>query len=380
MLWSEEALILSVLAQTPDLGPSRLAKLLANSAGPQAILQADQAFWQAAGVPPDCYAHCRKMDWEVELSRRERELAESETGLVCILDSNYPRELRKIDSPPPVLYYQGDLSLTERGLCLAVVGTRRATQQGLNIASDFSYNLAEIGVVIVSGLATGIDGAAHRAALKAGGKTIAVLGGGLAKIYPQEHRGLAGEILREGGLLLSEYPPRYPAYPQQFIARNRIISGLSKGVVVVEAPARSGALITAGFAVEQGREVFVVPGAIYQANWVGSNRLVKQGACLITGVDDLLQELALLNFGHTTGADKIVFSEVEATILQQITLGTETVEALLETTQIEMGRLSYALTNLQLNKFITVSLDGRLLPGPLWSKAVISLQNEAASL
>lgn len=381
MPWSENALIISVLAQIPGLGPGRLARLLANSDKPQSIIQADRAFWQAAGVPLACYEHCNALDWEEELGRRERELGDYSTDLVCILDSNYPDWLREIACAPQVLYYQGDFRLVHNELCIAIVGTRRATQTGLNIASDLSCNLAEAGVVIISGLARGIDGAAHKGALAAGGgKTIAVLGGGFAQIYPREHRSLARQIVRQGGLLLSEYPPHYPAYPRQFIARNRIVSGLARGVVVVEAPARSGALITANFALEQGREVFVVPGNIHQTNWVGSNQLIKQGACLITGIDDIFQELSFLNFQANRGDEKISFSEVETAILRQVVLGVETVQALVEATEINLGTISYALTNLQLSKFITVSIDGRLLPGPLWSKALIGLQNEEASL
>lgn len=203
----------------------------------------------------------------------------------------YPRLLAEIPAPPPVLYVKGEL-LPEDGLAVAVVGTRRLTSYGREVGGRLAGELAAAGVTIVSGLARGIDAVAHQAALRAGGRTVAVLGCGVNVVYPPEHRNLAGQIV-ENGALVSDYPPdRKPDAPN-FPARNRIISGLSLAVVVVEAPAKSGALITVDFAADQGREVFVVPGNVLSATSAGCNRLLRDGARPIRDADDVLEDLNL---------------------------------------------------------------------------------------
>lgn len=180
--------------------------------------------------------------------------------MVNIFEENYPQKLKNIYDPPIALYYRGNLD--SDSFSIAVVGSRRTTGYGANTARKLSYDLAMRGVTIVSGLARGIDSIAHKGCLDAGGKTIAVLGSGLDNIYPPENAGLFKDIIDSGGLALSEYPPGMPPLQHNFPARNRIISGISGGVVVIEAAKRSGSLITAGCALEQGREVFAVPGNI----------------------------------------------------------------------------------------------------------------------
>lgn len=204
--------------------------------------------------------------------------------------SGYPKVLREIHDPPPALYIKGSLPAEETAV--AVVGSRHASRYGLQMAEQLSYELAVRGVTIVSGLARGIDGAAHRGALRAGGRTIAVLGSGLSIVYPPEHEALAEQIVEQGALV-SEYPMTMQPLAQNFPPRNRIISGLSLGVVVVEAAARSGALITAGCALEQGREVFAIPGQITTSTSQGTHHLLKEGARLVTAVEDILEELRL---------------------------------------------------------------------------------------
>jgi DNA processing protein len=209
--------------------------------------------------------------------------------IVTCLDDSYPPSLREIADAPIVLYAKGKLPAPD-SMSMAIVGSRKASLYGLSNAHTFAMRLAELGFTIVSGLARGIDTAAHNGALKARGITVAVLGGGLANMYPPENRKLADDIC-EAGTILSEFPMETPPVPYNFPRRNRIISGLSLGVIVVEAAQRSGALITADFALEQGREVFAVPGKIDHPASQGVHNLIKQGAKLVTSVDDILEDL-----------------------------------------------------------------------------------------
>jgi len=207
-------------------------------------------------------------------------------------EAGYPAPLAHIPDPPPFLYMKGQWVDADQ-TSVAIVGSRQASLYGQEVAERLAYDLAIRGITVVSGLARGIDAAAHRGALNAGGgRTIAVLGNGLASIYPPEHRELAGRIAARGALL-SEYPMEAEAKPWHFPKRNRLISGLSLGVVVVEAAARSGALITADMALEQGREVFAVPGLVHAVTSQGTHALLKQGAKLVTSVDDIVEELRL---------------------------------------------------------------------------------------
>jgi DNA processing protein len=209
-------------------------------------------------------------------------------GINIVLESeeDYPDSLRSIPNPPPLLYYRGELR-AEDSVAVSIVGSRTPTVNGLYTAEEIAIALAQHGISVVSGLARGVDSAAHRGALKGGGRTIAVLGSGLKKIYPPENRELAEEIANNG-LIMSEYPLEMGPMKGNFPARNRIISGLSLAVLVVEAARDSGSLITASFALEQGREVFAVPGPIQNEACHGSNRLIQQGAYLFQDVGDIL--------------------------------------------------------------------------------------------
>lgn len=198
--------------------------------------------------------------------------------------------LSHLSDPPKSLFAKGNLDCFKMP-CLAIVGTRRPSNYGLRCAFTFSKTLAEQGFCIISGLARGVDTAAHWGALKANGRTIAVLGHGLDRIYPTENRVLAEEILDKGGCLLSEYPIGTPPLPHHFPTRNRLISGLSLGVIVVEAAKKSGSLITARLAAEQGREVFVLPGLSDDTGFMGSHWLIQQGAKLVTHTQEVLEEL-----------------------------------------------------------------------------------------
>ncbi len=207
-----------------------------------------------------------------------------------ISDSNYPSWLKQIHNPPKLLHVLGSFLECDKS-ALAIVGSRNATLYGLRIAEQLAFELAEKGITIVSGLARGIDAASHKGALKAGGRTIAVLGSGIDRIYPKEHFELAQKISKQG-CVISELANDFEAKPFNFPLRNRIISGLSLGVIVVEASRRSGSLITATHAIEQGRQVFAVPGHVDSLLSEGSHSLIKEGAILVESANDILAELA----------------------------------------------------------------------------------------
>ena len=209
--------------------------------------------------------------------------------IISIDDIEYPKLLRTIYDPPVSLYVRGNKQILN-GLNLAIIGCREATEYGKKIAQEFSYKLSKENINIVSGLARGIDSYAHLGSVYAKGKTIAVLGNGLDVIYPKENYFLAEKIIENGGAIISEYPLGLGPDKLNFVARNRIISGISKGVLVVEAKKKSGTLITVDFALEQGRDVFAVPGSIVSENSFGTNELIKQGAKVVTCYDEILEE------------------------------------------------------------------------------------------
>ncbi len=225
-------------------------------------------------------------------TRPEAALAACGALTLSLSDERYPPLLRTIADPPPLLYVRGDLSLLQEAQ-LAVVGSRRASPAGLRLAELLSGQLANAGLHICSGLALGIDGAAHRGALRAGGKSIAVMATGIDRIYPLRHRQLAAE-LEQVGCLVTEFPPGTPPRRQNFPQRNRIISGLSLGVLVVEAALPSGSLITVGTALEQGREVFALPWSILHQGGQGCLRIIRDGAKMVQTIDDVLEELGPL--------------------------------------------------------------------------------------
>jgi DNA processing protein len=265
--------------------------------------------------------------------------------------SHFTPRLRQIPDAPSKIFVRGDIFANDEP-AVAIVGTRKATAQGLKTAKEIAVELARKGIVIVSGLAMGIDTAAHEGALSAGGKTVAVLGNGLDKIYPAQNQNLAKEILSKGGAIVSEYDAGVPSFKQNFIQRNRIISGLSLAVVVVEAPERSGALATAGFAARQGREVFVIPGGFNNTNYVGSHALVRDGARLTASIKDILEDLGLENSESGLGKENI--SEVESLILKVITDAGHTIEVdkIIQLTKLDAQKVNQNLASLLIKGFL----------------------------
>jgi DNA processing protein len=279
------------LVHTPGVGPLTLKALLAHFGTAAKVLRATPAqLARVDGVGPktaEKIAAARgEIDPEVELSLAARH----GVTLHTLADPVYPPLLQQIHDPPPLLYARGTLDPAD-ARAIAIVGSRRATAYGQRVAEKLARSLARAGLTVVSGLARGIDAAAHRGALAAGGRTLAVLANGLAQVYPPEHEALAAQI-SQSGAILSEMPMRQDPLAGLFPQRNRIISGLSHGVVIVEAAPRSGSLVTAQHAVEQNREVFAIPGPIDSLASRGPHQLIRDGARLVETVDDILEELA----------------------------------------------------------------------------------------
>ncbi len=276
----------------PGIGPVRLQALLDQYGDVRAAWHASAASLRAAGLNRAAVENLLYLRARVDLESELERLAEHGVQALSWDDSDYPKLLRDIDQPPPVLYVRGQLSPQDE-FAVAIVGTRNASTYGKQVTERLAGGLAENGVTIVSGLALGIDGIAHRAALDAGGRTLAVLACGLDSVYPARHRSLGNRIMSSGALV-SDYGLGIKPEARNFPPRNRLISGLSLGTVVVEAGARSGALITLQFALEQGRDTFAVPGNIHNRTSMGTNEAIQRGeAKLVTSVQDVLEELNL---------------------------------------------------------------------------------------
>jgi DNA processing protein len=276
----------------PRIGPVRLKALLQHFGDLELAWRADAAALRAAGLPPDALERLLSLRPKLDLDDEMARVAKLGLHLLTWDSDGYPALLRDIAQPPPLLYVRGNL-IPDDDWAVAVVGTRDASPYGRQVAQRLASALANNHVTVVSGLALGIDGIAHRAALDAGGRTLAIMGCGLDTLYPPSHRDLAERIVQSGALI-SDYPLGTRPEPNNFPPRNRIISGLSLGTLVVEAGLGSGALITVRFALEQGRETFAVPGNIYNRASMGTNASIQRGeAKLVTRVEDILEELNL---------------------------------------------------------------------------------------
>ncbi|MDI3341967.1 MAG: DNA-processing protein DprA [Sphaerobacter sp.] len=275
----------------PGIGATRVARLREHFGSLSAAWHADVADLRAAGLSERVAAKLVTARSRIALDREMERIERAGVSIVTLADAAYPRLLREIPSPPLLLYVRGALTPADAH-AVGIVGTRRASAYGREMTRRLCSDLVQAGVTIVSGLARGIDAVAHRTALDRGGRTIAVLGCGVDVIYPPEHRQLAEEVAQQGALV-SEFPLGTPPDGPNFPVRNRLISGLSLGVVVVEAPRRSGALITANFAADQGRAVFAVPGSALAAGSEGPLQLLRDGAVLATSGEDILADLKL---------------------------------------------------------------------------------------
>ncbi|HEX9060388.1 MAG TPA: DNA-processing protein DprA [Clostridia bacterium] len=277
------------LSSMPGIGPLKRKRLIESFGDPKLI-------WEVGSAELKCLDYLRINDVDQLINQKYRdeserifeEIYKQGIRVITIQDELYPYYLKNIYDPPVVLYYKGTIQKNEK--MVAVVGSRKASGYGLKMAEKLSEQLSENGITVISGLARGIDTYAHRGAMKSSGRTIAVLGCGIDIVYPWENKLLMEKITTQGAVI-SEYIPGVQPRPQNFPARNRIISGASLGVVVIEAGERSGSLITADFALEQGRDVFAVPGNIESSTSIGTNRLIKEGAKIVTCIEDILEEL-----------------------------------------------------------------------------------------
>jgi DNA processing protein len=285
----QEELLWLALRMTPQLGARRAVELVERFGGPGAVFQQEARDLEGAGVALGVARSIESGSAIEDALEQQRLMRAHDVELVTYNDERYPKLLKQIYDPPLVLFARGDVSLLG-GPGVAVVGTRRPTAYGMQVAERMSRELAEAGLVINSGMARGIDTAAHRAALEVAGKTVAVLGCGVDVIYPAENKQLAAQIV-EQGLMISEFPMKMPGYPQNFPVRNRIVSGLSVGVLIVEGAQYSGSAITARLALDQGREVYAVPGNITSKVSFGPNLLIRQGARLVQAASDVLCDL-----------------------------------------------------------------------------------------
>ncbi len=272
------------------VGPRTANQLLSRFGSPAGVFAASRLALGKEGLKPDTVEELKDSSILEKANAEIERLEKLNAEVITLEDDDYPDLLREIHDPPIALYVRGDLRKATERPCLAVVGSRRCSTYGVNVAESLSRDLASHGLTIVSGLARGIDAAAHRGALEPGGQTIAVVGTGLETIYPKEHKKLEEQIIANGAVI-SEFPLGTPPLPQNFPYRNRILSGLCFGVLIVEASEHSGSLITARLANEQGREVFAVPGNITSQTSFGPNFLIKDGAKLVQIWRDVVDEL-----------------------------------------------------------------------------------------
>ncbi len=300
------------------IGAVRLRNLIQHFGDVETAWHASPQEMRAAGLGPKLIETMQQVRAGVSLELVWERVHSLGIQVLTWEDEAYPRRLKEIDQPPPVLYLRDNLQ-PEDEWAVAIVGTRGITAYGRQVTAEIASVLARRGVTVISGLARGVDAEAHKAALNAGGRTLAVLGSGVDQIYPPEHRQLANQIIASGALM-SDYAPGTPPDGVNFPPRNRIISGLSMAVIVIEAGERSGALITAEFAADQGREVFAVPGNINAPKSVGCNRLIHQGARPLLTPEDVLESLDLASFQQQRVARAVLpKDEVEARLLSVLT-------------------------------------------------------------
>ena len=333
------------------IGAVRLQALIHHFGDLETVWKANPIDLAAAGLGSKVVERVIQARENVDLEKIFEQIARQDIQILTWNDESYPARLREIDQPPPVLYLRGEY-LPDDIFAVGIVGTRRVTPYGRQVTEEIASFLAANGITVVSGLARGVDAVAHTAALKAGGRTIGVLGSGVDRIYPPEHRALAEQMV-ERGAVVSDYAPGTPPDASNFPPRNRIISGLSLAVVVIEAGETSGALITAEFAAEQGREVFAVPGSILAPQSKGTNKLIQNGAQPLLSASDLMQALNLTRMGEHKAARKILPSdEVEAKLLSALGEQPIHVDELGNQTGLPIEKVSATLTLMELKGMV----------------------------
>jgi len=333
----------------PDIGPKRMGLLRSYFGDLKSAWNATETQLRQSGLEKQPTENLARQRRALNLTTQAEKIERAGARFLIITDDEYPPLLKVLPDAPAVLYVRGRLT-SDDSRALGMVGTRKATSYGRDAAAHFSRQLAAQNVTIVSGLAHGIDAAAHRGALESGGRTLAVLGCGVDIVYPSDHQELAREIVKHGALI-SEFPVGAPPEARNFPRRNRIISGLSLGILVVEAPEASGALITAQIALEHGREVFAVPGNIFSRESSGANRLIQDGAKLVMRIEDILDEFNLAHRAVETRAtaERIApGSENEARLLEFLSVEPIHVDDLVRLCGLNIATVSSTLTILEL--------------------------------
>jgi len=333
------------------IGAVRLRALLEFFGDAKSAWEGTPADLRAAGLSKTLIERFLKARSDVDLDALWAEIAKKNIRVITWNDAEYPARLREITQPPPIMYLRGDF-LEEDAWAVAIVGTRRVTSYGRQVTEEIASFLAQNGITVVSGLARGVDGIAHQAALNAGGRSFAVLGSGVDRIYPPEHRNLAEAIIGSGAIL-SDYPPETPPEASNFPPRNRIISGLSMATIVIEAAETSGALITASFAVEQGRDVFAVPGNIFAPQSKGPNRLIQQGAHPLLNPRDILEVLDLTRVTEQRAARELIPADAtEAQLLKTLTYEPQHVDDIRAQTGLAVEKVSSTLVMMELKGMV----------------------------
>ncbi|HEX9024688.1 MAG TPA: DNA-processing protein DprA [Geobacteraceae bacterium] len=347
------------LKSVPLVGNVTFRRLLARFDTPERALKAGEAELAAVkGMSAAVAASIKGHDYREFAERECAAVEKAGIRVVNFLHKEYPKVLLEIPDPPPFLYVQGETR--EEAPSIAIVGSRRASTYGLLTTARLAGELAGRGVTVVSGMARGIDAAAHRGALKQGGRSIGVLGCGIDVVYPPDNRGLFREMA-EKGWLVSEFPMGTLPLAENFPRRNRIISGLSRGVLVVEAVEKSGSLITAQYALEQGREVFAVPGNINSSTSRGANRLIKEGAKLVEGVEDILEELPQLQTRRAPAPEAgpgFSLTPQEAAVYTLLSGGPLHIDDIITKSALTVGEVSAMLLRLELKGAI-MQLPGK---------------------
>jgi DNA processing protein len=333
------------------IGPLRLRALLDHFGDIERAWYAPESELRAIGLDSRSRRNLLKARSKWDLDQELERIEATGANVLTWENPNYPNLLLEIAAPPPVLYVKGSLRESD-AWAVAVVGTRRASSYGKEVTRQLADALARNGITIISGMARGIDSVAHQAALEAGGRTIAVFGCGIEHIYPPEHRKLAQQIM-EHGALVSDYPIGTPPEGKNFPPRNRIISGLSLGVLVTNAGKRSGALITADYAAEQGREVFAVPGSILTKGSVGANDLIQDGAKLVAKPEDILEELNLTMIAEQTEARQVLPTDAkEASLLDHLSSEPTHVDEIRQQVGLPIAQVTSTLAMMELKGMV----------------------------
>lgn len=333
------------------VGPVTFRRLLDHFGDLEQAWQADSRGLAAAGIERSIVNAIIQQRPRIDPDKLMARLEELGASALTREDSNYPKRLREIDDPPPVLYVLGKITAADEW-AVAIVGTRRASSYGYQVAAKIASELAQSQVTVVSGLALGIDGKAHQCALEAGGRTIAVLGSGIDVVYPPEHIKLA-QAIAQNGAVVSEYPLGTRPMARNFPYRNRVIAGLSLGALIVEGDLTSGARFTADFAADQGREVFAVPGSILSYRSALPNRLLQEGAKLVTGVGDILAELNLtLVPQQMEMRDLIPTDHTEATLLSLLSSDPQHIDEIARASGFPISVVSSNLTMMELKGMV----------------------------